>query len=116
MPHFKCVACRIRLSQAHTPDHAVGDLCPECGLLLEPVGALAEVVGYRSIIARDDEGTQEASTRHELMAGRIADLVARREVARARARLVAEPWLDDGGSFSAEAVAVALPLPETTVT
>jgi hypothetical protein len=30
----------------------VGELCPSCGGLLEPVGSLVEVVGFRRITRR----------------------------------------------------------------
>jgi hypothetical protein len=33
----------------------VGDLCPDCGALLEPVGELAEIVGFRSIKPRGQQ-------------------------------------------------------------
>jgi hypothetical protein len=32
----------------------VGELCPDCGGLLEPVGTLVEVVGFRRITRRED--------------------------------------------------------------
>jgi hypothetical protein len=32
----------------------VGELCPECGCLLEPVVNLADVVGFRRITQRAD--------------------------------------------------------------
>jgi hypothetical protein len=53
MPHFKCVACRTRLYSAAAPADLVGDLCPRCGSLLEPVGELAEIVGFQSIRPRN---------------------------------------------------------------
>jgi hypothetical protein len=53
MPHFKCLACKTRLYSAAGPDDLVGDLCPGCGSLLEPVGELAEIVGFRAIRSRD---------------------------------------------------------------
>ena len=53
MPHFKCVACKTRLYTASAPGY-VGDLCPGCGELLEPVGELGEIVGFQSIGPRDD--------------------------------------------------------------
>jgi hypothetical protein len=55
MPHFKCVACRTRLHSSGAPAELVGDLCPECGGLLEPVGSLVEVVGFRHIARRPDQ-------------------------------------------------------------
>jgi hypothetical protein len=30
----------------------VGDLCPSCGSLLEPVGSVAEVIGFRRVTPR----------------------------------------------------------------
>ena len=53
MPHSKCAACRIRLYSAVVPAELVGDLCPTCGALLEPVDSLAEVVGFRRVTRRD---------------------------------------------------------------
>jgi hypothetical protein len=91
----------------------VGDLCPDCGALLEPVGQLVEVIGFRSIKSRDNEAVGEASGTHERIAGRVDDFLARRAAIQARARQDAERWVDDGGSFQAEAVAVALPRPES---
>ena len=49
MPHFKCLACRTRLYSTSRPGELVGDLCPGCGSLLEPVGELAEIVGFQAI-------------------------------------------------------------------
>jgi hypothetical protein len=54
MPHSKCMACRIRLYSPGGPADAVGELCPECGALLEPVGTLVEVVGFRRVTRRED--------------------------------------------------------------
>ncbi len=114
MPHFKCVACKTRLYSAAGPDDLVGDLCPGCGSLLEPVVELDEIVGFRSIKSRDaaDEGPSSA---HRRIAARLGDLNARRE-ALAEARRDAERWLDDGGSFSPEAVAEAMAPPTSTET
>src|SRR5215211_8013647 len=47
MPHSKCVACKTRLYSSGAPAEMVGELCPSCGGLLEPVGSLVEVVGFR---------------------------------------------------------------------
>lgn len=52
MPHSKCVACKTRLSSSGAPADLVGELCPICGGLLEPVASLVEVVGYRQITRR----------------------------------------------------------------
>ncbi len=52
MPHFKCVSCRTRLYSRTNPPEQVGDLCPDCGSLLEPADNLAELVGFRSVTAQ----------------------------------------------------------------
>jgi hypothetical protein len=111
MPHFKCVGCKTRLYSAAGPDDLVGDLCPGCGSLLEPVGELAEIVGFRAIKHRDSAAADSPPGTHQRIAGRVDDLFARREVILAQAPLDAERWVDDGGSFSPEAVAKAMALP-----
>lgn len=112
MPHFKCVACKTRLYSAASPPDLVGDLCPECGSLLEPVGELAEIVGFRAIKARDGAAGGGALSSRRRLSDRVGDLIARREAVQVQARLDAQRWVDDGGSFRA-AEAVSLPLPET---
>ena len=112
MPHFKCVACETRLYSAATPGDLVGDLCPGCGSLLEPVGELAEIVGFQSIKPRDGAADGSWPRRHRPIAGRVDALFARREALLAQARLEAERWVDDGGSFSPDAVAQAEALPK----
>jgi hypothetical protein len=80
MPHFKCVGCKTRLHSAARPADQVGDLCPECGSLLEPVGELAEIVGFRSIKQRD---TQRIADRLDnLYSGReaLAEAIALRKI------------------------------------
>jgi hypothetical protein len=52
MSHSKCVACKTRLDSSGAPAEMVGELCPSCGGLLEPVGNLIEVVGFRRITQR----------------------------------------------------------------
>jgi hypothetical protein len=111
MPHFKCLACRTRLYSAARPGDLVGDLCPGCGSLLEPVSELAEIVGFRAITDRDSAADDRSPGTHQRIADRVEDLFARREAILAQARLDAERWVDDGGSFSPEAVAEALALP-----
>jgi hypothetical protein len=109
MPHFKCVACKTRLYSAAGPDDLVGDLCPGCGSLLEPVGNLAEIVGFRSIKSRDGAVENSPPGTHQRIAARVDDLFARREATLAEAQLEVGRWLDDGGSCSPEAEAMALP-------
>jgi hypothetical protein len=47
MPHLKCVMCRIRVRGLESPAGGVGELCPGCGSLLEPVRNLSELVGLQ---------------------------------------------------------------------
>ena len=63
MRHLKCVVCKIRLSIPGAPAEMVGELCPSCGSLLEPVGTLVEVMGFRRASRRDD--TLEADIAQE---------------------------------------------------
>ena len=112
MPHYKCEPCKTRL---HSPDpqpELVGDLCPECGSLLEPVGELAEVVGYRSIRPRDSAASSEAPGTHQRIADRVDDFLTRRTAILAQAQIDAERWVDEGGSFHAEEAVAGL-RPET---
>ena len=86
MPHFKCAGCKLRLYSAATPADLVGDLCPGCGSLLEPVGELAEIVGFRSIKPRDGAAEDSPRGAREGIAGRVDDIFARREAVLAQAR------------------------------
>lgn len=111
MPHFKCVPCKTRLYSAESADEQVGDLCPRCGSLLEPVGELAEVVGFQTIKSRDSAHGGDGPGTHQRIADRVDDFLGRRAAILAQARLEGERWLDDGGSLSPEALAEALALP-----
>jgi hypothetical protein len=68
MPHFKCVACRTRLHSAAAPADVLGDLCPRCGSPLEPVGELAEIVGFQSIRQRNSPADDGGSFSPEAVA------------------------------------------------
>ena len=77
MPHLKCEPCRNRLYRAGSGDQ-VGDLCPACGSLLEPVGQLAELVGFQLV---------GSAGSHQRLADQLGDLIVRRRAAYAEARL-----------------------------
>jgi hypothetical protein len=72
MPHFKCEGCRTRLHSAARPPDLVGDLCPRCGSLLEPVGELAEIVGFQSIEQHTGAADDRAMRSQEAVAEAIA--------------------------------------------
>jgi hypothetical protein len=54
MPYVKCVPCRIRVSVAGTGTDPTDPSCPGCGLELEPVVKLTEVMGFRYAQPLDD--------------------------------------------------------------
>ena len=92
MPHFKCVGCRTRLYSESARADVVGDLCPGCGSLLEPVGELAEIVGFQSIQQRAGAPDDGASGGRERLANRVDRLFARRQAMLAQMPLeAAEP-------------------------
>ena len=53
MPHYKCLACKLRLHRSEPAAELDGDLCPECGCLLELVAAPSEIVGFRAVTPVD---------------------------------------------------------------
>ena len=88
MYHLKCVVCRIRVRGCQSPAGEVGELCPLCGSLLEPVRHLSELLGLQERRWEDYD-----------------DLAADPD---------ASPLLADGGGVSLEGVvaeALALPPP-----
>jgi len=87
MYHLKCVACRIRVRGQQRQAGEVGELCPGCGSLLEPVQRLSELLGLQE---RKWEDSDELAIDPD-----------------------ASRWLDDGGSVTPEAVAKALAPPTT---
>src|SRR5690242_4882458 len=108
--YFKCVACKARLYSVARRDLQVRDLCPVCGAMLEPVGELAELVGYRSIQLH---ATSEPQTGHGVLIDRFAEVLADRRARSAQDALDAERWLDDGGGFDGAAAAAAAVPPDS---
>jgi len=45
VPHSKCLGCKSRVYTTESEAEPIGDLWPVCGLLLESVGDLGEIVG-----------------------------------------------------------------------
>jgi hypothetical protein len=93
------VACKTRQYCVARPGNLVGDLCPGCGSLLEPVGELSEVFGFRHITSPEAVTDGGPPGRHQRIADRVDDVFARGDGTDAQARLDAERWLDDGGSL-----------------
>jgi hypothetical protein len=79
MPQFHCSACNAGFYSAVTLVVLNDRTCSECGSPL---------------------ATAEPSTR-QMLDDRVGHLIARREVARAQARVTAERWADDGGRVGA---------------
>ncbi len=90
MPHFKCLACKTRLYCAESQADPIGHLCPVCGSLLEPVGNLGEIVGYRVIQTRGSTSRSGASGAGQLIADRVGKIMAQRKFKHARVRLEIE--------------------------
>jgi hypothetical protein len=105
MPHFKCLACKTRRRSTENPADPIGDLCTVCGSLLEPVGDLGEIVGYRVIETRGSTSHRGASGAGRLIAGCVGEIIARREFKHARVRLEIERC--DAGSVSPQFQAVS---------
>jgi hypothetical protein len=80
MAHLKCLACETRLHSTESRADPIGDLCPVCGSLLEPVGDLSEIVGYRSIENCGSTSRSGASVAGQLIADRVGEITARREL------------------------------------
>jgi hypothetical protein len=106
VPYFKCVPCKIRVSSAGAGTALTDGSCPGCGLTLEPVVELSEVLGFRSPNLLD-------SSIPPGVAERVADISGGR--AAAEAQLEIDRWLDEGGGLApdplAEAAALAVPPP-----
>jgi hypothetical protein len=63
----------------------IGDLCSVCGWLLEPVGDLSEIVGCRAIENCVSTSHSGASVAGQLIADRVGEITARRELKPSRA-------------------------------
>ena len=111
MPHYKCEACQARLYVSGKAAELVGDLCPECGSLLEPVTHLSELVGYRSITARDGAAVTPQSGPHRRIADLLDESIARQASRLERDLLDPERWLAESDEPAAAAVALPHPAP-----
>ncbi len=111
MAHFKCLGCKTRLRSTECQADLIGDPCPVCGSMLEPVGDLGEIVGYRAIETRGSTSHRGASVAGQLIAGRVGELIARRELKHARVGLEIESC--DAHSVTPQVQAVGPRAPDT---
>ena len=109
MPHFKCLACKTWLRSTESDAGLIGDLCPVCGSLLESVGDLGELVGYRAIETRGSTSPGGASRAVEMIADRIGEIIARREVKHSRVRPQSNAATLALSAHDATPLALALP-------
>jgi hypothetical protein len=85
MSYLNCLACNTRLYSTDCQADPIGDLCPDCGSLLEPVGDVGEIVGYR-VIETHGASPHGASRAGRLIAGRVGEIIARGELKHAPIR------------------------------
>jgi Zn-finger nucleic acid-binding protein len=104
LTYLKCTSCKARLYSVAMSDRVSGELCPACGAVLEPVGELAEVVGYRSIETHGDPAA--AGPPHGAVIYSFDELLAGRRARAAQDDLDAERWLEYGDYAVAEAAAL----------
>ena len=109
MPHLKCLACKTCLHSTEGQADPIGDLCPVCGSLLEPVGNLGEIVGYRVLETRGSTSHGGASGAGELIADRVGEVIARRELKRPGIRPEIESCEADSVSPQVQAVSSRAP-------
>ena len=114
MPRLKCLPCKTRLCSAESQADPIGHLCPVRGSLLEPVGDLGEIVGYRVIETRGSRWHSGTSGAGRLIADRVGEIVAQRELKHARVRLEIERFGADSVSPQVQSLALALPARATT--
>ncbi len=114
MPHFKCLACKTSLGSKGSEADPIGNLCPVCGSLLEPVGDVGEIAGYRVIETRGRTAHCGASVAGQLIADRVGEIIARREFTHARVRLEIESCHAHSVRPQVQAVGSSAPARTTT--
>jgi hypothetical protein len=97
MPHYSCESCKTRLYSAARQANLIDPRCASCGVSADHSRSAATRARAPAPIRR------EASADHKRIVDRFAAFMARGRPDEV-ARLDAERWLDDGGSFSSEAV------------
>jgi hypothetical protein len=108
--HCICAACRIRCQTEGSAADVIGDLCPSCGSLLEPVTDLSAVVGFRRVtLDIEAPGSTVASREpavrdHSAVVDRVDPFISRRGALISR-----EQQRADGDLLYAAAVALPRP-------
>jgi hypothetical protein len=114
MPRLKCLPCTTRPDSAESQADPVGHLCPVRGSPSEPVSDLGEIVGYRVIETRGSRWHSGASGAGRLIADRVGEIIAHRELKYAGVRLEIERFDADSVSPQVQSLALALPARATT--
>src|SRR5207244_3165774 len=112
MPQFNCTACGAGLYSAAAADDLIDPRCPTCGSGSHRVRAperRARLRGARNA-SHHSVTTRTYNAGHQRIVDRFAEFMARGRPDEV-ARLDAERWLGDGGSFSSAVVARARPAP-----
>ena len=109
MPHVRCLPCKTRLYSGESQAGPIAQGCPVCGSLLEPGGDLGETVGYRVIETRGSMWHSGASGAGQLIADRVGEIIAQRELKHARVRLEIERCDADSVSPQVQPLGLALP-------
>jgi len=79
MPCLSCVACNTRLHGIEGAGDLIGDLCSVWGALWEPAGDLGELARCR-VETRGSVLPSGASGAGQLIAGRVGEIISRREL------------------------------------
>jgi hypothetical protein len=117
MPYLDCLACSTRLYRTDCQADPIGDLCPDCGSLLEPVGDLGEIVRFRVIETRGSTSQHStsstspdgASRAGRLIVGRVREIIARGELKHAPIRPESKAATLTLSAQQSESLALALP-------
>jgi hypothetical protein len=89
MPHLKCEACRTRVYRASDLGSTV-ESCPGCGVPMQPVGDLVEIVGFRSV--RPQRRPADDGTGYQAIADSVAAILEQRRAFERRSRRATDRW------------------------
>ena len=78
LPHYTCLTCETQQRVSTTQADQVGELCPQCGSLLQPVTDVAELAGFRVITRAGHAAGVPRSRSHQTVADQLDGRIARR--------------------------------------